>query len=49
MRKDLWYGRKQFEINHELNRRADILHKAVKSAGASLDELSKSFNQLAKI
>ena len=49
MKRDQWYGRKQFEINHDLEMRTNIMAAAVKSAGASIDELSESFNRLAKI
>ena len=49
MRKDIWYGREQFEINHDLDKRANIMAAAVKSAGASMAEFSESFNRLAKI
>ena len=49
MKRDIWYGRKQFEINHESDKRANMFSVAMKTAGASIDELAESFNQLAKI
>ena len=49
MKRDVWYGRKQFEINHDLDKRASIFILPGKSVGASMDELNDAFNQLAKI
>ncbi len=49
MKRDVWYGRKQFEINYELDKRSNMFSAAMKSAGASMNELSEAFKQLAKI
>lgn len=49
MKRDQWYGRREFEINHESDKRANMFSAAMKSAGASMDELAESFKQLARI
>ena len=49
MRRDIWHGRKQFEINHKLDKRASIFKLAGKSVGASMEELTEAFYKLAKI
>ena len=49
MKRDIWYGRKEFEKHYEYNKISNIFRVAVKSAGASMNELSEAFKQLAKI
>lgn len=49
MNRDIWYGREQFEINHNFDKVSNIFRKSMKSFGVAIDELSEAFKQLAKI